>query len=106
MITENPCRFCVNASGDLIPRCPNSRKCEMLLKYHEYLKFRKEAKYKIGGKITSLDELNQCKWIYDTTIKRPIPIQTIREMKLYNVIHELNHGFYKKVESLKESEEK
>ena len=105
MITENPCRFCVNAEGYLIPRCSNSRECEMLLKYHKYLKFCKEAKYKIGEKITSLDELNKCKWIYDTTTKRPVSIQVIRKRTLYSVIHDLNHGFYKKINIEKESEE-
>lgn len=102
MITENPCKFCIDGANNLNFGCLNNRKCEMLSAYHKYLKFFKEAKYKVGEKITSLDELNQCEWVFDTMRKHPISIQTIRELRFYSVIFELQHGHYRKVEIRKE----
>lgn len=102
MITENPCKFCVYGAENLTFGCLNNRKCEMLSAYHKYLKFCKEAKYKVGEKITSLDELNQCEWVYDTMGKHPISVQTIRKYPFLCVIRELKHGHYMKVEIRKE----
>lgn len=102
MITENPCKFCIDGANNLNFGCLNNRKCEMLSAYHKYLKFFKEAKYKVGEKITSLDELNQCEWVFDTMRKHPISIQTIRKLRFYSVIFELQHGHYRKVEIRKE----
>ena len=97
MITENPCKFCVDGAKNIKFGCHNNRKCEMLSAYHNYLKFFKEIKYKTGEKLTSLDELNQCEWVYDTMMKRPISIQKIRKLPFLNVICELEHGHYMKV---------
>ena len=102
MITENPCKFCVDGARNPAFGCINNRKCEMLSADQKYLKFHKEARYKVGEKITSIDELNQCEWVYDTMRKQPISIQTIRKYQFYTIIFELQHGHYRKVEIGKE----